>query len=163
MPRHTDRFRGVDLNFSHPLGSEVVAVAGPEPNSWSADLGAGYFIGELDVRLVGARRAVLLSDFTFVDSFGVRWEARRGDMLDGSSIPWYVQLIVGSPWVGLHRFASGPHDVFCVKKERPSAQVHRMYYDACRAAGEGRAWWLYAGIRLGGPRFLARTPFPNVV
>lgn len=142
--------------FEHPLGSEVVAVPGPEPDSWSADLSAGYFVGRLRVELVGARRVILLEDFAFVDRYSVRWEAKAGAMLDGSSIPWLIQRWMGSPWVGFHRFASVPHDVFCVEKTRPSSQVHRMYYNACLAAGEPKAWWLYHGIRLGGPRFRRR-------
>lgn len=141
----------------NPLGSEVVAIPGPEPNSWSADLSAGYFIGDVDLRLVGARRAILLADFTFVDGNGVRWEAKAGDEVDGSSIPWLIQRWMGSPWVGLHRFASVTHDVYCVSKQRPSEMVHKMYYDACRAASEPKAWWLYHGILLGGPKFPGTT------
>lgn len=145
-----------DPNFLCPLGSEVVWVHGPEPNSFTADEAAGYFLGRAQLDLVGARGAILLCDFTFVDSFGVRWEAPTGAMLDGSSIPWLIQRWMGSPWVGLHRFASIPHDVYCASKERPSKKIHYMYYDACRAAGEQKAWTMYQGIRFGGPDFKGR-------
>ena len=141
------------VNHIHPLGSEVVAIAGPEHNSWTADLCSGYFVGEVDCRFYGSRRIILLSDFTFVDSTGHRWFAPRGSVCDGSSIPWLIQRWMGSPLVGLHRFASVVHDVACVEKKMPSTLVHKMYRDACRAAGESKAWALYQGVRFGGPKF----------
>jgi hypothetical protein len=139
-----------------PLGSEVVCISGPEPGSWTADLDAGYFIGRLKLELIGSRRAIALAPFAFVDSRGLRWELKEGDMLDGSSIPWLLQRWLGGPWEGLHRFASSLHDRGCVEKKRRSELVHLMYYDGCRAAGESKALLLYWGITIGGPRFPGR-------
>jgi len=140
-----------------PLGSEVPTLAGPEPESFSADLGAGYFVGSLQVELFGARRVQLLTDFAFVEGpegiLGRRWEAQAGTVGDGSSIPWLLQRWVGSPLVGLHRFASVVHDVACIRKARRYQDVHRMYYLACLAAGEPLAWWLGHGVMWGGPRW----------
>lgn len=136
-----------------PLGSDAEVIAGPEHGSYTADRGAGYFVGDLDIRLVGARRFQLLADFTFVGPDGTRWEAKAGDVCDGSSIPWLLQRWVGSPLVGLHRFASVIHDRACITKDRPYQEVHRAYYLACRAAGEPLAWLLGQGVRWGGPRW----------
>lgn len=136
-----------------PLGSDVVAIAGPEPDSYTADRSAGYFVGKLQIELVGPRGFVLLAPFAFVEANGRRWECKAGDQGDGSSIPWLLQRWVGSPLVGLHRFASVIHDRACVEKARPYEVVHHAYYLACRAAGERKAWALGQGVKWGGPRW----------
>lgn len=140
-----------------PLGSEVVWIPGPEPGSWTADEDAGYFVGWLILKPYGARRMIVVEDFVFVDSRGIRWVVMAGDVVDGSSIPWFVQLAMGSPWVGLHRFASAIHDRACVEKKMRSSLVHSMYHDGCRAAGAWNANALYQGVRFGGPRFKGRA------
>lgn len=137
---------------AHQLGSEVVCLAGPEPGSWSADLSAGYFIGKLQLEPVGARSMIVLQDFWFIDSRGMRWVVRAGDQVDGSSIPWLCQRWMGSPWVGLHRFGSAVHDRACVEKKMPYRLVHEMYHDGCRAAGTWNADQLFWGVKHFGPR-----------
>ncbi len=141
------------MNVEDVLGSEIVAIAGPEPNSWTADESSGYFIGDVECRFLGSRRIVLLKEFTFVDSRGHRWIAPTDSICDGSSIPWLLQRWMGSPLVGLHRYASVIHDVACVQKKMPSVLVHKMYGEACKAAGEPKAWFLYQGVKFGGPKF----------
>lgn len=136
-----------------PLGSGVVAIAGPEAYSYTADASAGYFVGRLKVELVGERLVQLLEPFAFVEANGRRWEAQPGNECDGSSIPWLLQRWMGSPLVGLHRFAAVLHDRECILKRQPYQDVHRMYYLACRAAGERKAWLLYQGVKWGGPRW----------
>lgn len=136
-----------------PLGSEVPAIEGPGPGSWTANRDAGYFVGRVRTDWVGARRVRLVEDFLFVGPDGYHWHARAGDVCDGSSIPWLLQRYMGSPFVGLHRFASVIHDRACIERIRPSAHVHHMYLNACLAAGEPKAWWLGQGVIYGGPRF----------
>jgi hypothetical protein len=143
-------------NFDCPLGSEVPSVWGPEPYSWSADLGSGYFVGRARVDMVGARRIVLVEDFTFVeameDGSHRRWYVPADAVCDGSSIPWLMQRWMGSPLVGLHRFGSIPHDYYCITKTRSSADVHRMYLKACRASADPLAWFHGNGVIFGGTR-----------
>lgn len=141
-----------DPDFVCPLGSEVVWIHGPEPNSWTADESAGYFVGRLVLMPFGERRMIVLEDFAFVDSRGLRWEVKAGAVVDGSSIPWLLQRWLGSPWVGLHRFGSSIHDDACVRKSMPYQLVHSMYHDACRAAGAANADTLYFGVKHWGPR-----------
>ena len=140
-----------------PLGSEVVAIRGPEPDSWTANLEAGYFVGNVRNEWIGARRIRLLDDFAFVENLGDgkwhRWEALAGDVCDGSSIPWLLQRWAGSPFVGLHRFPSVPHDRACVERTMPSWRVHRMYLKGCLAAGQPYAKVYGRAVILSGPKF----------
>ena len=72
---------------------------------------------------------------TFVDSWGIRWEVRAGTSIDGSSIPRVLWPLTGSPFVGLHRWASIPHDLFCRIRTMPWKATHQMYYDAMIISG----------------------------
>lgn len=102
-----------------------------------------------------SRKMELLSDFAFVDKYGVKWEAMKGTVVDGSSIPRWLWPFIGSPFVGMHRRASVLHDPACVIKNRPYEQVHQMYEDACIADGviEAKAKTMHKAIKLGGPRW----------
>lgn len=140
-----------------------------------------YFIGEVDTRWLHpsaeaiaaykklsfwqklkhnwrglfSRKMQLRNDFTFVDKYGVKWHAFKGDIVDGSSIPRSLWFLFGSPFVGMHRRASVIHDVYCVSKTVPHKQVHQMYEDACIADGvlEAKAKTMHKGIKLGGPKW----------
>lgn len=140
-----------------------------------------YFIGEVDTRWLHptaaeiadykklslwqklkhnwrglfSRKMELLADFAFVDRQNILWEAKKGDVVDGSSIPRSLWFLVGSPLVGMHRRASVIHDVYCVSKSRPHKQTHQMYKDACIADGvfKFKAKSLHKGIKLGGPKW----------
>ncbi len=115
------------------------------------------FIGEADTRWIkGDKRKVeLLADFSFIDDSGVMWTAKKGRVVDGSSIPRLLWPVIGSPFVGLHRRASIIHDVYCVDKDRPHKDVHRMYFDAIRCDGVGRfkSKLMYRAIKIGGPKW----------
>lgn len=115
------------------------------------------FIGEADTRMIQGekRKVLLLNDFCFVDSAGFEWLAQKDSIIDGSSIPWFLWSIIGSPFVGLHRLASITHDVYCVSKSQPHEKVHQMYFDACRLNGvsKAKATLLLSGINLGGPKW----------
>jgi hypothetical protein len=101
------------------------------------------------------RQMRLLEAFAFVDDQGLRWEAAPGDVIDGASIPRFLWTISGSPFVGDYRRASVLHDVACQRRERPSKDVHRMFYDAMRAEGMSTddAMKYYTAVRLFGPRW----------
>lgn len=120
------------------------------------------FIGEVKTRWLkhdGADRDMqLLSDFAFIDSAGVRWDAPAGSIINGASIPRQLWSGVGSPFVGDYRRASVVHDVHCVLKERPHKEVHRMFYDAmiCDGVSPFRAKYMYQAVRLFGPKWGVR-------
>lgn len=71
----------------------------------------------------------------FVDSRGRSWVAEKDRVVNGASIPKFLWSIVGGPFEGQYRNASIVHDAECEKMTSPSTDVHRMFYDACRAGG----------------------------
>ena len=116
------------------------------------------FEGQVDTqwrRHAGEDRDMqLLSDFAFIDSRGVRWDAPAGRIINGASIPEVLwSKIVGTPYIGDYRRATVVHDVACQDKAKPHEEVHRMFYDAmlCDGVSEERAFLMYTAVRLFGP------------
>lgn len=105
--------------------------------------------------LSDGRSMRLLSDLTFRDSRCRDWTAPAGSVVDGASIPRFFWRAIGSPFVGRYRRASVLHDVYCQSKQLPSPMVHRMFRDAMRTDGVGRAraWLMWFAVRCFGPRF----------
>jgi Protein of unknown function (DUF1353) len=102
----------------------------------------------------------LLSDFAFIDSRGIRWDAPAGRIINGASIPEVLwSKIVGTPYVGDYRRATVVHDVACQDKAKPHEEVHRMFYDAmlCDGVSEERAFLMYTAVRLFGPKWPSRA------
>lgn len=98
---------------------------------------------------------VLTAPFFFVEASGTVWECPPGSVVNGASIPRFFWRLIGSPLTGKYRLASIPHDVHCDLRERPSREVHAMFYRAMRAAGVcwPKAWVMWAAVRIFGPRF----------
>lgn len=95
-----------------------------------------HYEGPLHVSVLGdGREMQLLSPFAFVDHSGYRWEVYAGTRIDGSSIPRLLWWLVGSPYVGKHRWASVPHDLYCRVRVRSADDTHRMYHEAMLVAG----------------------------
>jgi hypothetical protein len=116
----------------------------------------GHFEGTVKTEWVEANRKMqLLENFDYVDPRGTRWPAPKGSIIDGASIPQVLWSVVGSPYTGEYRNASVVHDVACVKRDRPWQDVHRMFYEACRAGGVGeqKAKLMYAAVYHFGPRW----------
>jgi hypothetical protein len=116
----------------------------------------GRFIGTVQTEwLPDGRRMRLLSGITFVDPIGTRWDAPRGSVVDGASIPKVAWSVVGGPFEGKYRNASVIHDVACDKKEREWETVHRAFYDAMITSGVSplRAKLMYAAVYHFGPRW----------
>jgi Protein of unknown function (DUF1353) len=116
----------------------------------------GHFQGKVKTEWIEANRKMqLLEDFGYVDARGVEWPAPKGSIIDGASIPQVLWSVVGSPYTGEYRNASVVHDVACVRRDRPWQDVHRMFYEACRAGGVGeqKAKLLYAAVYHFGPRW----------
>lgn len=103
------------------------------------------------------RMMKLLEEFAFVDDKGVRWVAPASSIIDGASIPAMLWSAAnGTPFVGDYRRATVLHDVACQERTRPSADVHRMFYDAMITDGvtRGRAIKMYTAVRLFGPHWV---------
>lgn len=123
--------------------------------------GFGSFVGQVETRWKeDGRRMELLSEFRYIDPAGLEWDAPKGWVIDGASIPAIAWSIVGGPYEGRYRPASVIHDVACDRKKRPWENVHLAFYQAMRAAGVGsrRAKVMYAAVYFFGPRW----PFETV-
>lgn len=128
-----------------------------------------HFEGEVEVRWLvedGEDRGMeLLADFAFVDSKNFKWEAKKGDIVDGASIPEIIwSQVVGTPYIGDYRRASVVHDVACNRKIKTSKDAHRMFYEAMLADGtaEPRAMLFYTAVRLFGPQWKDATGPSNL-
>ncbi|MGH8851707.1 MAG: DUF1353 domain-containing protein [Casimicrobiaceae bacterium] len=98
----------------------------------------------------------LTTDFAFVDSRGVRWEAPAGRVVDGASIPdalW--SSLIGTPYIGDYRRATVVHDIACRDRVRPYEEVHYMLYEAmlCDGVTPDREALMYTALRLFGPKW----------
>lgn len=121
----------------------------------------GRFIGEIVTKwLENGREMELTKPFVYVDPDGLRWEAPKGSVVDGASIPQFGWSVVGGPYEGEYRKASVIHDVACREKTRPWESVHGAFYNAMLAANVPplRAKVMYAAVYYLGPRWpLVRT------
>ena len=101
------------------------------------------------------RKMKLTEDFTFIDGKGKRWVAPKDSTIDGASIPRFLWVITGSPFIGLYRNASVIHDVYCVTKSEPHKAVHKMFYNAMIASGVSKfkAKKMYLAVKMGGPKW----------
>jgi hypothetical protein len=116
----------------------------------------GHFVGTVKTEWIEPDRKMrLLDDFSYVDSRGTVWAAPKGSVVDGASIPQVLWSVVGSPYTGEYRNASVVHDVACVKRDKPWQDVHRMFYEACRAGGVGdqTAKLMYSAVYHFGPKW----------
>jgi endonuclease/exonuclease/phosphatase family metal-dependent hydrolase len=123
----------------------------------------GNSFGRFDGRVLASwsndgRSMTLEDDFHYIDSRNRRWSAPRGSVVDGASIPRPFWTIVGGPFEGQYRNASVVHDVHCDRREHPWRDVHRMFYEACRCGGAGKAKAkvMYYAIFHFGPRWNAQ-------
>lgn len=114
------------------------------------------FIGDVVAKWLAnsSREMQLVQDFAFVDSAGVYWQASKGDVVNGASIP-RLFWVWGSPFVGLYRRASVIHDVYCKKRLKTSEQTHKVFYEMCLADGVGKikAKLMYQAVKLGGGKW----------
>lgn len=115
---------------------------------------------------LATRRALfypMADELDFVDGKADVWQAPKGTLTDGASIPRVFVKIVGNPTSKQFAQAAAIHDAYCgIGNEngakyhtRPWPQVHRMFYDALRVGGtpEYKAKVMFAAVWLGGPRW----------
>jgi hypothetical protein len=104
------------------------------------------------------RNMCLLETFWYVDPQGRRWEAPKGAVTNGASIPRTLWSSVGSPFTGNYRRASIIHDVAIRTPGVLRSDADTMFYFACLAGGcmlmESKL--LYAGVRVGSWSSVAR-------
>ena len=117
----------------------------------------GRFEGDEPVTqwLDDGRQMKLLSTLAFWRPDGSHWPVPAGIVIDGASIPGALWSVLGGPFEGRYRKPSIVHDHYCVTKERPWADVHRMFYEGMRAAGVGpiKAKTMYYAVYRFGPRW----------
>src|SRR5262245_61911456 len=105
-------------------------VACPHPSPY------GHYVGSVDARwLVDGRKMELLAPFAFVDADNVHWDAPKGSVVDGASIPQFAWSIIGGPFEGRYRDASVIHDVACDERKHPWESVHLTFYHAMLVSG----------------------------
>jgi hypothetical protein len=113
----------------------------------------GYYSGEIDTRWAADGRSMtLLNELRYTDPKGVVWIAPAGSVIDGASIPRALWSFMGGPFEGKYRNASVLHDVAYDNKNKPPAEVDRMFYNAMRCSGVGVAeakTMYYALLRFG--------------
>jgi hypothetical protein len=83
------------------------------------------------------------------------WFARRGENVDGSSLPPAFRSMFGSPFTGRYRIASILHDFYADNQREPWKDVHRMFYKVSVRAGvdETEAKAMYMVLYAQGPRW----------
>jgi hypothetical protein len=120
----------------------------------------GRFLGRVVVELVEEiefdHKLRLVEDFGFEEPTGKVWLARKGDVLDGSSVPPEVRLF--SPFGEQLRKAFVVHDYFSRVKTEPWRQTHRMFFHANVAEGvsQPQAKVLHLALHAGGWRWEVR-------
>ncbi|MEM9931382.1 MAG: DUF1353 domain-containing protein [Bacteroidota bacterium] len=102
-------------------------------------------------------------EITYQDPNGKIWVAPAGTVTDGASIPSVVAGFFGGKLNTNFLFAAIVHDAYCAEANThlPVFQTetwqatHQMFYHACLANGTPsvKAKVMYAGVRLGGPRW----------
>jgi hypothetical protein len=97
------------------------------------------------------RNMCLLEDFWYTDPQGRRWNAPKGSITNGASIPRTLWSSIGSPFTGNYRRASIIHDIALRTHSILRDDTDTMFYFACLAGGcmlmESKL--LYAGVRVG--------------
>lgn len=96
----------------------------------------GYYSGTIETRWdADGRSMTLLNELRYTDPKGVVWIAPAGSRIDGASIPRALWSFMGGPFEGKYRNGSVLHDVGYDQKNRPAAEVDRMFYNAMRCSG----------------------------
>lgn len=125
----------------------------------------GKYVGTVQTEwLEPDRKMRLLARFSYIDPNGLEWEAPKGWIIDGASIPRFAWSVIGGPYDGRYRNASVIHDVACEQKAKPWEEVHETFYYAMLASGveRWRAKTMYAAVYHFGPRWPQIVTVPDV-
>ena len=110
------------------------------------------------VYLINDGRTIeLAEDFSFCDSKGRIWTAKKGRQANGTSYPRVLWSLAGGPWSSKSRWAAIIHDVYCEDRMVPWQDVHRMFGEAARICwgpeDENRALFEFNAVWQFGPRW----------
>lgn len=129
----------------------------------------GSFIGKIVTEWLPDGKMKLVEPFAYIDPSGSRWDAPKGWIVDGASIPQFAWSVIGAPLDGPYRNSSVIHDVACDQKQRPWRDVHQAFYTAMLAEKVGpiKAKIMYGAVYRFGPRWarqvrLSEIPLPSV-
>lgn len=165
-----------------PLGFLAACLPVPEPARLSAPLPPGVpcasggdgacFFRNAPVRLSAERLrlpsrllpySTTVEELNFVDGARRHWDAPRGTLTDGASIPILFQPFLGNPRDPLFINAGVLHDAYCGVGNEGGPRwhgdrwqnVHVMFYDALVVSGapDPKAKLMFAAVWLGGPRW----------
>lgn len=95
------------------------------------------------------------NDFGFVDGQGMGWQAAKGLLTDGASIPPWAQPIVGAPFEEAFIKAAIIHDHYCDRHVRPWRQTHKVFHEALLKSSVDpvKAGIMYFAVLVGGPKW----------
>ncbi len=116
----------------------------------------GTFHGNIITKwLPDGRKMELLETLVFIDPRGKKWDAPKGHIIDGASIPELAWSLAGGPYSGKYRNASVVHDVACDRRRQDWRLVHWIFYEAMLASGvpESEARIKYMAVHNFGPRW----------
>lgn len=145
--------------FLRFLGSAAICIAAALV---SASPSHADFVGDLELLQPGCEstgHCQLGRDFGFVDASGTGWQADKGLLTDGASIPPWAQSLVGKPFEKAFIRAAVLHDHYCDRHVRPWRQTHRVFYEALLNSdvAKGKAGIMYFAVMVGGPKWVKLT------
>ncbi len=149
-----DPLKSIDNVENLPSESNISLIKPAKVSTEKKGVFEGKVVAEWLDEEGADRKMKLREDFAFIDFDSVKWAVPNGWIVDGASIPEILFSIFGSPFVGDYRKASVVHDYYCDVKTASWQEVHRMFYDACIAAGVGwKKIIMYAAVYQYGPRW----------
>ncbi len=116
------------------------------------------FIGTLELLPPGCEatgECRLGQDFGFVDAAGIGWQAAKGLITDGASIPSWAKPFIGQSFEPAFIRAAVIHDHYCVRNVRPWRQTHKVFHEALLKSGVSpvQAGVMYYAVLVGGPKW----------
>lgn len=125
----------------------------------SATSAMADFQGQLELLPAGCEstgQCTLGADFGFIGADGYGWQASKGLITDGASIPPWAKKIVGQPFEKAFVRAAVIHDHYCNRKVRPWRQTHKVFYEGLLSAGvsKSKAGIMYFAVLVGGPKWV---------
>ena len=130
-----------------------LAVALVYPTSCHAE-----FVGILELLPNGCEQTGqcrLGQDFGYVDPGGIGWQAKKGLLTDGASIPPWARPFIGEPFDRAFIRAAVIHDHYCIRHVHPWRPTHRMFYNALidSEVPAAQAGIMYFAVMVGGPKW----------
>jgi hypothetical protein len=115
---------------------------------------------QLSEILAEKKNRTLDSDFGYIDSNGVGWEAKQGSATDGASIPKLFQPFIGTPWEESYIRAAVIHDWYCDHNVYPWRETHKVFYEIMIESGVPvrKAKLMFYAVYAFGPKWGYTSP-----